>query len=86
MLFDYRVTVAERDGRIVVFMAELEGWIEHLYMDVMQLRTGIGSAALLLGESISGREVLGSALVFVGLLLTVLGPRLRKRLPAEVAR
>jgi O-acetylserine/cysteine efflux transporter len=48
--------------------------------------TGIGSAALLLGESISGMEVLGSALVFVGLLLTVLGPRLRKRLPAEVAR
>jgi O-acetylserine/cysteine efflux transporter len=48
--------------------------------------TGIGSAALLLGESISGMEVLGSALVFVGLLLTVLGPRFRKRLPAEVAR
>ena len=29
----YRVTVAERDGRIVGFMAELEGWIEHLYID-----------------------------------------------------
>jgi O-acetylserine/cysteine efflux transporter len=48
--------------------------------------TGIGSAALLLGESISGMEVLGSVLVFAGLLLTVLGPRFRKRLPAEVAR
>lgn len=48
--------------------------------------TGIGSAALLLGESISGMEVVGSALVFSGLLLTVLGPRFRKRLPVEVAR
>lgn len=46
--------------------------------------TGIGSAALLLGESISGMEVLGSVLVFLGLLLTVLGPRLRKRPPLEV--
>lgn len=46
--------------------------------------TGIGSAALLLGESISGMEVLGSMLVFLGLLLTVLGPRLRKRPPPEV--
>jgi O-acetylserine/cysteine efflux transporter len=48
--------------------------------------TGIGSAALLLGESISGMEMLGSALVFAGLLLTVLGPRFRKRLPAEEVR
>ncbi len=46
VLVDYRVTVAERDGRIVGFMAELEGWIEHLYMDVMQLRTGVGSVLL----------------------------------------
>ena len=46
VLVDYRVTVAERGGRIVGFMAELEGWIEHLYMDVMQLRTGIGSVLL----------------------------------------
>jgi len=46
ILVDYRVTVAERDGRIVGFMAELEGWIEHLYMDPAQLRTGIGSALI----------------------------------------
>ncbi len=42
----YRVTVAERDGRIVGFMAELEGWIEHLYIDAAELRTGVGSALL----------------------------------------
>lgn len=46
VLVDYRVTAAERDGRIVGFMAELEGWIEHLYMDAAQLRTGIGSVLL----------------------------------------
>lgn len=46
VLVDYRVTVAERDGRIVGFMAELEGWIEHFYMDAAQLRTGIGSALI----------------------------------------
>lgn len=37
---------------------------------------GIGSAALLLGETISGVEVLGSVLVFGGLLLNGFGPRL----------
>lgn len=36
---------------------------------------GIGSAALFLGETISGAEVLGSVLVFGGLLLNVFGPR-----------
>lgn len=36
---------------------------------------GIGGAALLLGEQISGLEVVGSALVFVGLLVNVFGPR-----------
>ncbi|MHB1101939.1 MAG: GNAT family N-acetyltransferase [Devosia sp.] len=46
VLVDYRVTVAERDGTIVGFMAELEGWIEHFYMDPAQLRTGIGSALI----------------------------------------
>jgi len=46
VLVDYRVTIAERDGRIVGFMAELEGWIEHFYMDAAQLRTGIGSALM----------------------------------------
>lgn len=46
VLVDYRVTVAERDGRIVGFMAELDGWIEHFYMDAAQLRSGIGSALM----------------------------------------
>lgn len=46
VLIDYRVTVAERGGRIVGFMAELDGWIEHLYMEATQLRTGIGSVLL----------------------------------------
>lgn len=46
VLRDYRVTVAERDGAIVGFMAELEGWIEHLYIDAAQLRTGVGSALI----------------------------------------
>jgi O-acetylserine/cysteine efflux transporter len=36
---------------------------------------GIGSAALLLGETISGIEIAGSALVFAGLLINVFGPR-----------
>ena len=36
---------------------------------------GIGSSALLLGEKVSGIEMAGSALVFVGLLLNLLGPR-----------
>ena len=40
---------------------------------------GIGSAALLLGETISGLELMGSGLVFIGLLLNVFGPRLLMR-------
>jgi len=43
---------------------------------------GIGSAALLLGETVSGLEIAGSALVFAGLLLNVFGPRLFPRAPA----
>lgn len=46
VLVDYRVTVAERDGRIVGFMAELDGWIEHFYMDASQLRSGIGTVLM----------------------------------------
>jgi len=38
--------------------------------------SGIGASALLLGETISGLEVAGSALVLLGLLLNVFGPRL----------
>lgn len=40
---------------------------------------GIGSAALLLGERITGLELVGSVLVFLGLLLNVFGPRLMRR-------
>ncbi|MDF2980525.1 MAG: hypothetical protein K0Q69_297 [Devosia sp.] len=46
VLRDFRVTVAERDGAIVGFMAELEGWIEHLYVEAAQLRSGVGSVLI----------------------------------------
>ena len=46
VLRDFRVTVAERDRAIVGFMAELEGWIEHLYVDAAQLRSGVGSVLI----------------------------------------
>ncbi len=38
--------------------------------------SGIGAAALLLGETVTWIEVAGSVLVFAGLLLNVFGPRL----------
>jgi O-acetylserine/cysteine efflux transporter len=47
---------------------------------------GIGSAALLLGETISGIEVLGSMLVFGGLAVNLFGPRLWKRARLKVAQ
>ena len=37
---------------------------------------GIGSTIVLLGETVSTMEILGSLLVFIGLLLNVFGPRL----------
>jgi O-acetylserine/cysteine efflux transporter len=40
---------------------------------------GMASAALLLGERISGVEIAGSALVFLGLMVNVFGPRLMAR-------
>lgn len=43
---------------------------------------GIASAALFLGEAITGAEVIGSVLVFAGLLINVFVPRLLKRKPA----
>ena len=43
---------------------------------------GMVSAALLLGEIVTGLEVAGSALVFAGLLINVFGPRLLTRLRA----
>lgn len=41
--------------------------------------TGVASGALLLGERITGIEMIGSMLIFAGLLLNVLGPRLFAR-------
>jgi O-acetylserine/cysteine efflux transporter len=43
---------------------------------------GIASAALFLGEAITGLEIIGSVLVFGGLLINVFGPRLLRRKPA----
>ena len=43
---------------------------------------GIASAALFLGEAITGVEIIGSVLVFGGLLINVFGPRLLRRKPA----
>ena len=43
---------------------------------------GMVSAALLLGEIVTGLEVAGSALVFAGVLVNVFGPRLLTRLRA----
>ena len=43
---------------------------------------GIASAALFLGEQVSQIEVIGSVLVFAGLLVNVFGPRLMARKPA----
>lgn len=43
---------------------------------------GMGSAALLLGEMVSGLEVAGSAVVLLGLAVNVFGPRLLKRVAA----
>jgi O-acetylserine/cysteine efflux transporter len=40
---------------------------------------GFGSAFLLLGESVTAIEVIGSAVVFVGLLINVFGPRVLAR-------
>jgi O-acetylserine/cysteine efflux transporter len=44
---------------------------------------GLSTGALVLGEGLSGFDLTGCALVFFGLLLNVLGPRLRSR-PAKV--
>jgi putative acetyltransferase len=38
-----RVTVAEHDGEIVGFMAEADGFIDHLYVDKAHLGEGVGS-------------------------------------------
>lgn len=45
---------------------------------------GIASAALLLGETISGLEIAGSLIVFIGLMLTVFGARVVSRVRTRV--
>lgn len=46
---------------------------------------GIASTIILLGETISTLELVGSALVFIGLLLNVFGPRLARRWAVPLA-
>lgn len=46
VLVDYRVSVAERAGSIVGFIAELDGWVEHLYVEATELGTGVGSVLI----------------------------------------
>ena len=46
VLVDYRVSVAERRGIIVGFIAELDGWVEHLYVEATELGTGVGSVLI----------------------------------------
>lgn len=47
---------------------------------------GLGSAALLLGETISAVEIAGSLLVFAGLMFNVFGDRLWRALPRPVRK
>ncbi|WP_421762044.1 GNAT family N-acetyltransferase [Devosia sp.] len=43
---EYRLTLAEEDGRLLGYMAEGEAWIEHLYVSPAAVRSGIGSALM----------------------------------------
>jgi GNAT superfamily N-acetyltransferase len=43
---EQRVTIAERDGAIIGFIAETDGWLHHLYVAVDALRSGAGSLLL----------------------------------------
>lgn len=51
ILPNFRITVAELDGRIAGYMAEAPNWIEQLYLDPTLLRQGIGSALLAAAQS-----------------------------------
>jgi putative acetyltransferase len=47
VLANMRVTVAEADdGRLLGFIAEEPGWVEHLYLAPQSRRIGIGTALL----------------------------------------
>jgi putative acetyltransferase len=41
-----RVTLAERGGTLAGFIAERDGWIDHLYVDPPVLHSGVGSALI----------------------------------------
>jgi len=41
-----RVTLAERDGQLLGFMAEDAGWVTQLYLDPDARRGGVGSALI----------------------------------------
>jgi len=51
ILPNFRITVAELDGRIAGYMAEAPNWIEQLYLKPDQLRQGIGSALVSAAQS-----------------------------------
>lgn len=46
LIGEQRVTLAERDGRLLGFMAEHAGWITQLYLDPEVRRSEVGSALL----------------------------------------
>ena len=46
LIGEQQVTLAERDGQLLGFMAEHEGWITQLYLDPEVRRGGVGSALL----------------------------------------
>jgi GNAT superfamily N-acetyltransferase len=43
---EYRLTLAEEDGRLLGYMAEGEAWIEQLYVSPIAVRRGVGSALM----------------------------------------
>jgi putative acetyltransferase len=51
ILPNFRITVAELDGRIAGYMAEAPNWIEQLYLEPAKLRQGIGSALVSAAQS-----------------------------------
>ncbi|HEV2517808.1 MAG TPA: GNAT family N-acetyltransferase [Devosia sp.] len=46
LIGEQRVTLAVREGQLLGFMAEHEGWITQLYLDPGVRRGGVGSALL----------------------------------------
>lgn len=46
LLGEQQVTLAERDGQLLGFMAEHGGWITQLYLDPEVRRSGVGSALI----------------------------------------